>query len=145
MDLIATSSNEVDINDNGETGILVVGAYGGSKRSEDGKTTIGKQYVNPDQAEKIEQNGGNTAGQFVKHEIMESYNAMNIGKGTHTAKTTEGNKTYFKAHKKTMRLDPKYSDKGLKKDLGISVPGYNIYFHKNESTGSAIELFRIQQ
>jgi len=138
VDLIATSSNEIDMNGSGETTILVVGAYGGSKLSEDGTTIIGKQYVNPDQAEKIEQNGGNTAGQFVKHEIMESYSAMNIGNGIHK----KDSDIYFDAHDEAMCVDPKYSDKDIKRDSN-HIPGYNLYFTTNPTTGVNAEIFRV--
>ena len=139
--LNATSSNEAIVN--GEAGNLIIGAYQGSHAGTDGKPT-GDQSINMDQAQKVEDNGGNKASQSVKHEVLESYIALKTGNGIHTVGTADGNATYTAAHQGAMSLDPSYSDRNIHKDIGHSVPGFTIYFHRNPETHRDAELFRIR-
>ena len=70
---------------------------------------------------------------------------MGIGNGVHNINSQNGYNTYIQAHGEAKQLDQNYSDGIIKKDPGRSVPGYNIYFMKNTSTGNNVEIFRVKQ
>jgi RHS repeat-associated protein len=133
--LDATSSYTVSDN-----GLLVVGAYQGSHR--EGDKIVGDQSINTDQAQKIEGNGGAPASAAVLHEVLESCAAMNIGDGVYDADTKAGQKVYKKAHKATMKLPAAASDQNIFKDEGKKEPGYDIYYHRNPTTGNTVPLFK---
>jgi hypothetical protein len=144
VNLNATSSNETPlVGTSGEIGNLVVGAYQGSHQ--EGDKIIGNQTVNPDQTKAIENNGGTKAGTAVLHEVLESYNAMNIGTGIHPSADGE---TYTQAHNKTNSLPQANTDEILN-DVGVdkmnALPGYNLYYHQNPQTGGIIILFKVSQ
>ncbi len=113
--LNATSANEVKLSDN-NTYNVVVGKYGGSHEGADGKTPVGDQVINMDQAEKQQQNGGNTAAQSVFHEVVESYSALKMGTGIWPIGLSTTDWAYTHAHAAAKALDPKYSDDQIKVD-----------------------------
>jgi RHS repeat-associated protein len=141
--LNATSSNETTINGTtGAVGNLIVGTYQGSHC--EGDKIVGNQSVNPDQATAIENNGGTKASASVLHEVLESYNAMNIGSGIHPGGDT---KEYREAHNAANAL-PQANTEELKENLGRDrkeIPGYNTYYHQNPQTGNVIILFLVSQ
>jgi RHS repeat-associated protein len=140
--LDATSSNEVTVN--GQVYNLPIGGYGGSHK--EGDKIVGDQTVNPDQAQKIEGNGGPKASTIVLHEVLESYKAMNIGTGVHTRGTPDGESTYTQAHNATNKL-PAANTSGLEGNVRRSDtanPGVSTYYYKNPATGKEIEFFRVK-
>jgi RHS repeat-associated protein len=140
--LDATSSNEVTVN--GQVYNLPIGGYGGSHK--EGDKIVGEQTVNPEQAQKIEDNDGPKASTIVLHEVLESYKAMNIGSGVHTRDTPDGESIYTQAHNATNKL-PIANTSGLEGNVrrsDTSNPGVSTYYYKNPVTGKEIEFFRVK-
>ena len=124
-------------------GNLIVGAYQGSHR--EGDKIVGDQSVNLDQAKAIENNGGTKASASVLHEVLESYNAMNIGTGVHPGGNTEVYRAAHAAANALSQANTSEIEENVGKDLMRAVPGYNLYYHKNPKTGEVVELFRVSQ
>lgn len=139
VNLDATSSNETSMN--GKTYMIVVGSYKGSRK--EGEKIVGDQVVNMDQAASIESNGGTSVSNIVLHEALESYVAMGIGSGLHTAKTADGDTTWKSAHdvvNKLPQANTEELEKNIKYDPGTIAPSYNIYYHKGKEN---VELVRV--
>ncbi|KPE49784.1 RHS repeat-associated core domain-containing protein, partial [Chryseobacterium indologenes] len=135
--LDATSSYKV-----GDDGLIIVGGYLGSHK--EGDKIIGDLVINTDQASKIEGNGGKKVSALVLHEILESYEAMQVGNGVHNYLTKEGQDAYKIAHDKVMKYPEAASDENIYKDEGIRKLGYNIYYHKNPETNKTKDLFMLE-
>jgi len=87
------------------------------------------------------------SAQTVLHEVLESYNAMNIGSGVHTYGTADWKSTYDQAHAATNKIPEASTNAGennIHQDVN-SFPGLNTYFYRNPTTGQQVILFQLPQ
>lgn len=151
VNLMTTTDNSVLLENSNVRGDLVIGAYDGSKmvtRDVDAESlqtqrnegeggaieTIieTKQVINMDQAEKEREAGGNTAGQDVYHEVMESYYAGRDNPGD-----KQGGPGYLPAHNKAIDSDHQYRDIPVTFDSQTGT-----YYLQNPSTKQYFKLYK---
>ena len=103
---LSTTNDVVRTDSNGNQNLVLFGIHNGQNQNE------AFQEVNVGQAQSLENNGGQTAGTTVRHEVFEGFSAMSIVNSqfqSPLSTPTFTNNVYNQAHTDAINMDSNYS------------------------------------
>jgi len=103
VNLETVNTESITLQD-GSSGQIYVGAYGGSVKNADGSVDA-YQYVNMNHVEKIEKAGVAKQGNIIGHELNENFFAAQYNNGNNPINSRTSQSSYSNGHGKAMNVD----------------------------------------